>query len=60
MTNILTAIGSIVLLLISFALFAYSFGSGEPNAIIFFAGIVAMTGSLWLPITFVGTSQKTW
>lgn len=60
MTNILTAIGAIVLLLISFALFAYSFGSDEPNALIFFAGIVAMTGSFWLPITFVGTSQKTW
>ncbi|GAA0962797.1 hypothetical protein [Frigoribacterium faeni] len=60
MTNILTAIGSIVLLLVSFALFAYSFGSGEPNAIIFFAGIVAMTGSFWLPITVVGNSHKTW
>ena len=58
MTNILTAIGSIVMLFVSFALFAYSFGSGEPNAFIFFAGIVLMTGSFWLPITVVGQSRK--
>lgn len=60
MSTILTAIGSLVLLLISFALFAYSFGTGEPNALIFFAGIVLMTGSFWLPMTVMGNSHKTW
>ena len=60
MTNVLTAIGSIILLLASFALFAYSFGQDEPNAFVFFAGIVMMTGSFWLPITVVGQSRKSW
>ncbi|NIJ05058.1 hypothetical protein [Frigoribacterium faeni] len=60
MTNVLTAIGSIILLFASFALFAYSFGQDEPNAFIFFAGIVLMTGSFWLPITVVGQSRKSW
>ena len=45
MSTILTALGSLALLLVSFALFAYSFGTGEPNAFVFFAGIVLMTGS---------------
>ena len=60
MSTILTALGSLALLLVSFALFAYSFGTGEPNAIVFFAGIVLMTGSFWLPITVLGNSSKTW
>ena len=60
MTNILTAIGSIVLLFVSFALFAYSFGSGEPNALVFFAVIVLMTASFGIPMTVLGNSRRTW
>ena len=60
MSTILTALGSLALLFVSFALFAYSFGSGEPNAFVFFGGIVLMTGSFWLPITVVGQSRKSW
>jgi hypothetical protein len=60
MTNVLTAIGSIILLFASFALFAYSFGQDEPNAFVFFVGIVLMTGAFGLPITVVGQSRKSW
>ena len=60
MPTILTALGSLAMWFVSFALFAYSFGSGEPNAFVFFGGIVLMTGSFWLPITVIGNSHKTW
>ncbi|WP_423922653.1 hypothetical protein ACPEEZ_03165 [Frigoribacterium sp. 2-23] len=60
MTTILTAIGSLALLFVSFFLFATSFNADEPNAFIFFAGIIVMTGSFWLPITVMGNSKRSW
>jgi len=60
MSTILTAIGALALLFVSFALFAYSFGQGEPNALVFFAGIVTMTASFGLPISVLGTSDRSW
>ncbi|GAB2978407.1 hypothetical protein [Frigoribacterium salinisoli] len=60
MSTILTALGSLALLLVSIALFGYSFGQDEPNALVFVAGIVLMTLSFAVPIHALGKSSRSW
>ncbi|HET8958598.1 MAG TPA: hypothetical protein VFM95_09110 [Microcella sp.] len=51
----LPAIAAIALFLASFPMFAYSFAVPEAVApFLFFAGILAVTGSLMIPVTFLG------
>ncbi|BAU32816.1 hypothetical protein [Microcella alkaliphila] len=53
--KILPAIAAIALFLASFPMFAYSFEVPEVYApFLFFAGILAVTFSLMIPITILG------
>ncbi|MFN3708832.1 hypothetical protein EV140_1996 [Microcella alkaliphila] len=53
--KILPAIAAIALFLASFPMFAYSFAVPEAFApFLFFAGILAVTFSLMIPITILG------
>lgn len=60
MSTIVTALVSLVMLLGSIALFAFSFGAGEPNAVVFVAGVLLMSASFALPIHALGTSSRSW